>query len=53
MSYSVIPAQAGTQWSLEVCVIAFLDPRFRGDDGYGSREVSSPTSRDRSFGGDS
>jgi len=35
LSYGVIPAQAGIQWNSEVCAFAFLDPRFRGDDGYG------------------
>jgi hypothetical protein len=32
MPHSVIPAKAGIQWGSEVCAIAFLDPRVRGDD---------------------
>jgi len=31
---TVIPAQAGIQRVSTVCVSAFLDPRFREDDGY-------------------
>ena len=34
MSHNVIPAQAGIQWNSEVCAIALLDPRVRGDDGF-------------------
>jgi len=32
MSHSVIPANAGIQWDLKVCVAASLDPPFRGDN---------------------